>query len=165
MSVAAMMRVETTQTHKKEVKRGQIWIARLEGKGSVQNGVRPVLVISNNLGNRHSPTVTIVPITSSNTKKEKALPTHVRLDASKAGLQCDSIAMFEQIQTVPKEQMLNYVSTVYDSNIIYDIDVALRIQVSIQEDTSILGTYTTEEALFLKKCLSNFRNQRCTVYA
>ena len=81
------------------VKRGEIYCADLDPVvGSEQGGVRPVLVIQNDLGNRFSPTVIVLAITS---KTHKAgLPTHVSLDAGEAGLSRPSVVLAEQMRTL-----------------------------------------------------------------
>lgn len=86
------------------IKRGDIYMANLgQNIGSVQSGYRPVLIIQNNIGNKESPTVEIVPITS---KKENKwyMPTHVRIGQNKL-LSKDSFILCEQIQTIDKCQL------------------------------------------------------------
>ena len=71
--------------------------------GSEQGGVRPVLIVQNDVGNRHSPTVIAAAITS---QKEKAkLPTHIELSASGCGLAKDSVVLLEQIRTIDKKRL------------------------------------------------------------
>ena len=84
------------------VKRGEIYYADLSPVvGSEQGGVRPVLIVQNDVGNRHSPTVIAAAITS---QKEKAkLPTHIELSAS--GLAKDSVVLLEQIRTIDKKRL------------------------------------------------------------
>ena len=86
------------------VKRGDIFYADLSPvTGSEQGGVRPVLIIQNNIGNKFSPTVIAAAITS---KKEKALiPTHIEVEAKKNGLLKDSIVLLEQIRTLDKKRL------------------------------------------------------------
>lgn len=89
----------------KIVHKDEIWLADLgKSSSSVQGGVRPVLVISNNIGNKYSPNVTVVPITSSTIKRQ--LPTHVKIVAEEVGFLKDSIAMFESKVTIDKESGL-----------------------------------------------------------
>jgi len=88
----------------KEILRGDIWIADLDPvRGSEQGGTRPVLVIQNNMGNRHSPTVIVASITS---RRKKALPTHVIMDTD--CLPYQSIILLEQIRTVDKSRFLTH---------------------------------------------------------
>ncbi|MCR8641501.1 type II toxin-antitoxin system PemK/MazF family toxin [Paenibacillus sp. N1-5-1-14] len=83
-------------------RRGEVWLADLVGGsvGSEQGGVRPLLVISNNVGNRHSPTIIGTVISSATNKK--LLPTHVHLIAEKHNLDRDSFVGTEQIKTIDK---------------------------------------------------------------
>ena len=86
------------------VKRGEIYYADLSPVvGSEQGGIRPVLIVQNDIGNKHSPTVIAAAITS---QKEKAkLPTHISLNASSCGLAKDSIVFLEQIRTIDKKRL------------------------------------------------------------
>ena len=88
----------------KEIKRGQIWYADLSPVvGSEQGGLRPCLVIQNNIGNKYSPTTIIAIITSRNTKAK--LPTHYWLDKGEGGLACDSMIELEQVRTIDKKRL------------------------------------------------------------
>lgn len=89
---------------KMSVKRGEIYYADLSPVvGSEQGGIRPVLIVQNDVGNRHSPTVIAAAITS---QKEKAkLPTHIELNASSCGLSKDSVVLLEQIRTIDKRRL------------------------------------------------------------
>ncbi len=86
------------------VRRGEIYYADLSPVvGSEQGGVRPVLIVQNDVGNRHSPTVIAAAITS---RLDKAkLPTHISLEAATCGLQRDSIVLLEQIRTIDKRRL------------------------------------------------------------
>ena len=86
------------------VKRGEIYYADLSPVvGSEQGGVRPVLIVQNDVGNRHSPTVIAAAITS---QKEKAkLPTHIELSAAGCGLAKDSVVLLEQFRTIDKKRL------------------------------------------------------------
>lgn len=89
-----------------EIRRGQIWYADLgEGVGSEQGGIRPVIILQNNAGNKYAPTVIIAPITS---KMKAKLPTHVTIDME-SGLSEVSVALLEQIRTIDKQRLLNFV--------------------------------------------------------
>ena len=88
----------------KTIKRGDIYYADLNPVvGSEQGGTRPVLVISNDIGNKHSPTVIIAAITS-RVRKKKKLPTHLYLGANLRGLPANSIILFEQLRTIDKSR-------------------------------------------------------------
>ncbi len=90
------------------VKRGDIFYADLSPVvGSEQGGLRPVLIVQNDVGNRHSPTVIAAAITSRMTKSK--LPTHIdvkcSVGSSGAGLSCDSVILLEQIRTIDKKRL------------------------------------------------------------
>ncbi len=86
------------------VKRGEIYYADLSPVvGSEQGGVRPVLIVQNNVGNRHSPTVIAAAITSRHDKSR--LPTHIEVKADNCGLTRDSIVLLEQIRTIDKKRL------------------------------------------------------------
>lgn len=86
------------------IKRGDIFYADLSPvKGSEQGGIRPVLIIQNNIGNQFSPTVIAAAITS---KKSKALiPTHIKVEAKENGLLKNSVILLEQIRTLDKKRL------------------------------------------------------------
>ena len=86
------------------IHRGEIYYADLSPVvGSEQGGVRPVLIVQNDVGNRYSPTVIAAAITS---QKDKArLPTHIRLQATGSGLARDSVVLLEQIRTLDKQRL------------------------------------------------------------
>jgi mRNA interferase MazF len=86
------------------VRRGEIYYADLSPVvGSEQGGMRPVLIVQNDTGNRHSPTVIAAAITSQMGKAK--LPTHINLSASGCGLSRDSIILLEQIRTIDKSRL------------------------------------------------------------
>lgn len=86
------------------VKRGEIYFADLSPViGSEQGGMRPVLIIQNDTGNRHSPTVIAAAITSQTGKAR--LPTHINLSAQNYGLSRDSVVLLEQIRTIDKSRL------------------------------------------------------------
>ena len=86
------------------VKRGDIYFADLSPVvGSEQGGMRPVLIVQNDTGNRHSPTVIAAAITSQTGKAR--LPTHISVDAPSCGLSRDSIVLLEQIRTIDKSRL------------------------------------------------------------
>ena len=90
------------------IKMGDIFYAILTPTiGSEQDGIRPVLVVQNNKGNRYSPTTIVIPITSSLSKRE--LPTHISLDNTK-GLEKKSMALIEQIRTLDKSRLLTKIN-------------------------------------------------------
>ena len=86
------------------VKRGDIYYADLSPVvGSEQGGMRPVLIVQNDTGNQHSPTVIAAAITSQTGKAR--LPTHIELDAQSVGLSRDSVILLEQIRTIDKSRL------------------------------------------------------------
>ncbi len=86
------------------VKRGEIYYADLSPVvGSEQGGVRPVLIVQNDVGNRFSPTVIAAAITSQRDKNN--LPTHIEVDARDCGLSKDSIVLLEQVRTIDKRRL------------------------------------------------------------
>lgn len=87
-----------------KVKRGEIYYADLSPVvGSEQGGVRPVLIVQNDVGNRFSPTVIAAAITSQRDKNN--LPTHIEVDARDCGLSKDSIVLLEQVRTIDKRRL------------------------------------------------------------
>ena len=87
-----------------EPKFGELYYALLIGEGSIQNGLRPVLVAQNDIGNKFSPTITIIPLTTKN--KAAYMPTHIYVgDYNECGLGTTSTIMVEQIQTIPKTRL------------------------------------------------------------
>ncbi len=111
----------------KPILRGDIYYADLgDGIGSEQNGLRPVLIIQNNIGNKHSPVIIVAAITSEVTAKTH-LPTHYFLGA-KNGLQYDSIVLLEQIRTLDKKRLAGYIGAVSKKDLI-GIDFALAISI------------------------------------
>ncbi len=97
------------------VRRGDIYYADLSPVvGSEQGGVRPVLIVQNDVGNRFSPTVIAAAITS---QKDKArLPTHIQLNAAGSGLAKDSIVLLEQIRTIDKRRLKEHMGRLDDQS-------------------------------------------------
>lgn len=86
------------------VKRGEIYYADLSPViGSEQGGIRPVLIVQNNVGNKYSPTVIVAAITSQINKAK--MPTHIEIDAQHFGLSKDSVILLEQIRTLDKKRL------------------------------------------------------------
>ena len=95
----------------KEIKRGQIWYCDLSPVvGSEQGGLRPCLVIQNDIGNKYSPTTIIAIITSRNTKAK--LPTQHWINKGQGGLVCDSMVECEQIRTIDKSRLKKFMGTI-----------------------------------------------------
>ncbi len=86
------------------IKRGDIYYADLSPViGSEQGGIRPVLIVQNDVGNKYSPTVIAAAITSQ--KYKNSLPTHIRVNADGCGLAKDSIVLLEQVRTIDKKRL------------------------------------------------------------
>ncbi|MEG0292781.1 type II toxin-antitoxin system PemK/MazF family toxin [Enterococcus sp.] len=111
------------------MKRGEIFFADLSPvKGSEQGGVRPVLLIQNDLGNRHGSTLIVAAIT---TQKSKAnLPTHIELPKALTGLKRDSMILVEQIRTIDKCRVQEKVCQLTVQKM-QEVDRALRISLSL----------------------------------
>jgi len=110
-------------------KRGAIYYADLSPViGSEQGGTRPVLVIQNDIGNFHSPTVIIAAITTRFTKAK--IPTHIELKSGKAGLERDSVIMLEQIRTIDKKRLTDKITRL-NAWTMREVDQALRTSVGL----------------------------------
>ncbi|HIT88852.1 MAG TPA: type II toxin-antitoxin system PemK/MazF family toxin [Candidatus Merdenecus merdavium] len=113
------------------IKRGDIFYADLRPViGSEQGGIRPVLIIQNDVGNKHSPTVICAAITSKMNKAK--LPTHVEIDANKYEIVKDSVILLEQLRTIDKKRLKDKVCHL-DSEILKKVEKALLI--SLELDT------------------------------
>ncbi len=109
----------------KQIKRGEIYFADLSPVvGSEQGGVRPVLIIQNDTGNKFSPTVIVAAITSQLSKAK--IPTHIELSSSEYGLQKDSVVLLEQIRTIDKRRLKEKVCEL-DSQKMRKVNVAILI--------------------------------------
>lgn len=112
-----------------DVKRGYIFYADLSPVvGSEQGGVRPVLIIQNNVGNKYSPTVVVAAITSQIDKAK--LPTHVEVSASDYGLDKNSVILLEQVRTIDKQRLQDKM-TELDDKIMKRVDEALKISLGL----------------------------------
>ena len=113
----------------RKIMRGEIYIADLDPVvGSEQGGERPVLIIQNNLGNKHSPTVIVLAITSRFHKK-RHLPTHVPIESG--DLSKDSIALAEQVRTLDKSRLIHYVGRASRETMEF-VDDALKVSMGVQ---------------------------------
>lgn len=111
------------------IQRGDIYYANLAlVVGSEQGGIRPVLVIQNDIGNQHSPTIIAAIITGQ--RKSRYLPTHVLLPELSCGLPKKSMVMLEQIRTLDKHRLLEYVGSVRRTKM-QEINEALGISVGL----------------------------------
>ena len=113
------------------IRRGDVYYADLRPVvGSEQGGIRPVLIIQNDVGNRHSPTVIVAAITSQINKSK--LPTHVELSARRYEMVKDSVILLEQLRTIDKKRLKDKVCHL-DKDIMRRINRALMI--SLELDT------------------------------
>ena len=113
---------------KRKIKRGDIYYANMDPVlGSEQGGYRPVLIVQNNRGNLYSPTVIVAAITS---RLKHKMSTHVMLGKT-GGLEKNSVVLLEQIRTLDKRRLRDYVGTV-DRFQMQKIDRALRISLQIK---------------------------------
>ena len=107
------------------IRRGDIYYADLRPVvGSEQGGIRPVLVVQNDTGNRHSPTVIVAAITSKMNKAK--LPTHVEIDARRYQIVKNSVVLLEQVRTIDKQRLKDLVCHL-DKEIMNKVDEALKV--------------------------------------
>ncbi|HJA13441.1 MAG TPA: type II toxin-antitoxin system PemK/MazF family toxin [Candidatus Mediterraneibacter merdipullorum] len=111
------------------VRRGDIYYADLSPVvGSEQGGIRPVLVIQNNVGNRHSPTVICAAITSKMNKAK--LPTHIEISTRDYHIVKNSVILLEQIRTIDKQRLREFVCHI-DGGTMHRVDQAIRISLEL----------------------------------
>lgn len=114
------------------MKRGDVFYADLRPVvGSEQGGVRPVLIIQNDVGNKYSPTVICAAITSKLNKAK--LPTHIELEAKKYGLMKDSVILLEQLRTIDKQRLKDKVCHL-DSEIMKKVNVSLLVSLELDKE-------------------------------
>ena len=117
------------------VKRGDIFYADLSPVvGSEQGGVRPVLIVQNDTGNRHSPTVIAAAITSQTGKARR--PTPISLAAMSCGLPKDSVVLLEQIRTLDKRRLREHMGRV-DETMMKQVDTAIAVSFGLHPDTMV----------------------------
>lgn len=113
------------------VRRGDIFYADLSPVvGSEQGGIRPVLIVQNNTGNKFSPTVIAAAITSRRTKA--SLPTHIKVNADSCGLSKDSIVLLEQVRTLDKQRLKERMGTLCERDM-QKIDKALSVSFGLAD--------------------------------
>ncbi len=111
------------------VRRGDVFYADLSPViGSEQGGVRPVLVVQNDIGNKYSPTIIIAAITSQINKAK--LPTHVEITAPEYGLPKDSVVLLEQIRTIDKKRLREKIGR-FNDDMMRSVDDALKISIGL----------------------------------
>ena len=135
-------------------KRGYVyWVDFGLSKGSEQGGVRPSVIIQNDVGNRYSPTVIVCPITSEIKKKE--LPTHVYLNDYKSyGLKNPSQVIAEQMKTIDKKQIGDYIGEI-DIEVMDKVDRAIEISVNVG---SAKSSYLPREVKVIKEKVEEIKD-------
>ncbi|MGM9636003.1 MAG: type II toxin-antitoxin system PemK/MazF family toxin [Candidatus Avispirillum sp.] len=122
-----------------QIKRGDIFYADLSPVvGSEQGGLRPVLIVQNDVGNRYSPTVIAAAITS---KLGKArLPTHIDVYADRVGLQRDSVVLLEQMRTIDKQRLKEKMGHLDDESM-HAVDTAISVSLGLgaADKTEVIG--------------------------
>ena len=127
---------------KMSVKRGDIYYADLSPVvGSEQGGLRPVLIIQNDVGNRYSPTVIAAAITSRMGKTR--LPTHIDIYADKAGLAKDSVILLEQIRTLDKRRLKEKMGHL-DEDVMNSVNTAIAVSFGLADGSSQISDGTRE---------------------
>ena len=112
-----------------DIKRGYLYYADLSPVvGSEQGGVRPVLIIQNDIGNKYIPTVIVAAITSQINKAK--LPTHIEISAHEYGLNKDSVILLEQIRTIDKKRLREKIGCL-DKNMMLKVDNSLQISLGL----------------------------------
>ena len=113
------------------IKRGDMFYADLSPViGSEQGGIRPVLIIQNDLGNKYSPTVIAAAITSQTNKNK--LPTHIEIGGDTEGLKSNSVILTEQIRTIDKSRLKEKIGHIDDTKIMNRIDNALGVSFGLE---------------------------------
>ena len=108
------------------IKRGDMFYADLSPVvGSEQGGIRPVLIIQNDTGNKYSPTVIAAAITSQTGKNK--LPTHIEIGSNENGLKSDSVVLTEQIRTIDKSRLKEKIGHIADSEVMSQVNNAIGI--------------------------------------
>jgi mRNA interferase MazF len=114
------------------VRRGDIYYADLSPVvGSEQGGMRPVLIVQNDTGNKHSPTVIAAAITSQTSKAR--LPTHIELEAKSYGLTRDSVILLEQIRTIDKRRLKERMGKL-DTGLMARVNNAIAVSFGLEDE-------------------------------
>ena len=115
------------------IKKGDLYFADLSPvTGSEQGGIRPVLVVQNDVGNKFSPTIIVAAITSRRNKAD--LPTHVEIEADGNGLSKDSVVLLEQLRTIDKRRLRERIGTI-DKTRLPEVDEALSVSLGIENNS------------------------------
>ena len=117
-----------------QIRRGDIFYADLSPVvGSEQGGLRPVLIVQNDVGDRYSPTVIAAAITSKLSKSK--LPTHIDVYAERVGLQRDSVVLLEQMRTIDKQRLKEKMGHL-DDDAMHAVDTAISVSLGLGGDTA-----------------------------
>lgn len=142
-----------------EIKRGDIYYADLTPVvGSEQGGTRPVLIIQNDTGNRHSPTVIAAAITSRQGKKP--MPTHIRMGDSPHGLERESTVLLEQVRTIDRARLKEYIGRA-DRATMQDVDHAIAVSFGLD---GVLFPQEAQEGREQKPAAETCRGRKGAVY-
>jgi mRNA interferase MazF len=124
-----------------DIKRGDIFYADLSPVvGSEQGGLRPVLIVQNDTGNRYSPTVIAAAITSRMSKTR--LPTHIDVYTNQVGLAKDSVVLLEQIRTIDKKRLKEKLGHL-DEGIMNSVNSAIAVSFGLAEEPVVTGVVAT----------------------
>lgn len=135
------------------IKRGDIFYADLSPVvGSEQGGLRPVLIIQNDIGNRHSPTVIAAAITSRMGKAK--LPTHIDIHADRVGLAKDSVILLEQIRTLDKRRLKEKMGHL-DSAVMSQVNTAIAVSFGLGGMTNVPADYSQSSAAVASTAFSD----------
>lgn len=119
------------------VRRGEIYYADLSPVvGSEQGGMRPVLIVQNDVGNKYSPTVIAAAITSQQNKAR--LPTHIEISAKSVGLSKNSVVLLEQIRTLDKRRLKERMGSL-DTGLMQQVDDAIAVSFGLRNDRTVQG--------------------------
>ena len=133
------------------IRRGEIYYADLSPVvGSEQGGIRPVLIVQNDVGNKYSPTVIAAAITSQHEKSK--LPTHIELEAEDCGLQKNSIVLLEQIRTIDKRRLKERMGKLDDRSM-NQIEMCIRDRLCIQQTKDIIKTLCVLQSVFIMRVI------------
>lgn len=125
------------ETKKMNIKRGDIFYADLSPViGSEQGGLRPVLIVQNDVGNRYSPTVIAAAITSRMSKTK--LPTHIDLSGVGGGLAKDSVVLLEQIRTIDKKRLKEKMGHL-DEDTMKNVNSAIEVSFGLSGSGGVIG--------------------------
>ena len=133
----AKERMQKRRVNKLTVRRGDIYYADLSPVvGSEQGGIRPVLIVQNDVGNKYSPTVIAAAITSRTAKSK--LPTHIEVYADKYGLARDSVILLEQIRTIDKKRLREKMGHL-DEDVMNRVNDAITVSFGLGDGTGVIG--------------------------